>query len=321
MRATTATAAFILLVCSTPCLAGVVTFDGGGGSSKWSNPNNWSTDAVPTHDDRAVIPTDFHVVIDDGNYTVDTIEIETNASLTIDPGFTLTLQDDDANLGGGGLLDPDPCTTLTGGDNSIVDGALIIAANNPPTDAGTLAIANCNHTFSGEGYIFGEDELSQITIATNRTLINQLATMGIAGGMTISRSATLRNEGLVEAEGVIVIETAIRDVAGADWAAGCKDTLVFETGYLGLNGDFWDHGLVWDPGCGMLQFEAPVSTCGTYRSTCGGVTLIGASTYFEYAFYQDLTSGGNCSNPGSGGPGGCNDPWIVTTDLTPCTCE
>ncbi|MCW5777367.1 MAG: hypothetical protein KIS87_13095 [Phycisphaeraceae bacterium] len=304
------------LLLHAPCMADIVTFTGAT-SDDWHTSSNWDK-GIPTTTDRVIIPANLHAVIRLDDVTVDTVEIEAEASLTVEPGLTLELRNGIKNIGGGG----GPSRSCRAGDNSRIDGALVLGVSE--TEGATLRIASCNHLFAGDGMIIGmgQFENAVILIDSGRTLTNELAEVdnGIRGAMTITGDGHLHNKGRVDAVDTLEIETTISDAEGAIWTVGCKSFMVFHVGSVALEGDFSDRpaGQI-RPGPGMFTFHEPVSTCGEYRRACGGITITGQGTYFEYADFVDLSNAA-CSNPGSGGPGGCEDPWIVTSSVNSASC-
>jgi hypothetical protein len=54
-------AALAVLLAACPTFAAQTNFDNSAGTGAWNNPTNWSTDALPTIDDQAVIHDGFTV--------------------------------------------------------------------------------------------------------------------------------------------------------------------------------------------------------------------------------------------------------------------
>ncbi|MHC4992044.1 MAG: hypothetical protein ACYTGC_13810, partial [Planctomycetota bacterium] len=80
----------------TPCLAGVVTWDGGGDGESWNDGENWSNDMVPDIGDDVVIDVD-------GELTVILGSIATVNSLQCQNALT---------VGSGGLLEVDTASSI-----------------------------------------------------------------------------------------------------------------------------------------------------------------------------------------------------------------
>jgi len=309
--------AAVLAACAAQ--ADVITFKGTV-SNRWHDPLNWDLNEVPDADDRAVIEQGEDCVIDGTDATVQTIEVQQGATLTVNPSRTMTLVNkviDAQPLGGGSIGD-----TLV--DSSIaVDGRLYLMHN------ATLKIEERGHTFAGAGVINGFISTVEIVVDENLTLVNELA--GVEGGMkgsftmravdtddqdqTIS-PATFINKGIVESDDkAMILETTIEiaDIQGAEWRVAACAIMNFQQEALGLEGDFFhltDHSI--------FDFDESIKTCGVYwRAECGGFELASGAT-FEYAHIE---LGPSCDNPGQViGPPACSNPYVIDRNVDPGPC-
>lgn len=293
--------------------ADVVTFQPGGGSGSWHDAGNWSSNSVPDGDDRVVIPSGKTCNVD-ADATADTMDVQ--GTLNIEPGRTLTLENNTENLI---PVTPDEP------DHSIVDGTVNLRFGS--SSGSTLAFTEAaTHIVSGTGKIVGETTACRITIVAHKTFVNQLATddNGIRGAMVIegladvSLTGTFRNEGIVYANGkgiILASTTILEDIEGAQWESRCG-YLEFNREALDLNGDFQ---ALDEPG--ILTFNQSIRTCGTYiRDYCGAITLAEGKT-FKYAQYS--SAGNSCENPAQSGSGSgdCSSFFTVSESETGFPCS
>jgi hypothetical protein len=167
----------IVLLATAMANGDKITWDGET-DDDWGTAANWNPNGVPTADDRAIIPdgSDFTVVVS-GDFTVDSIEIGTDVTLTIETGNTLTLENDDINR----------CTICPNNfpDHHHIGGVLEVEA------LATLEfVIEPTHVLMGDGHINGQIDLnlnlSQLSIDFDVEVINELANSdgGIRGNMT-----------------------------------------------------------------------------------------------------------------------------------------
>lgn len=275
--------AAMVVVAAGEGVAAVKYFRPAGTTAKWSD-NVWYDSEVGGSlvtpagaADRAVILATKICQVLESNEAADTVVVRTGATLEIHPEWTLTLDNNNNN----------------GAVDSIIDGELHILIDDPedPNEAGTLAITTENHTFSGDGGVFGDHQNCLVTIAAGTTLTNQLdndgifAAGGFVGAMTIRglpasglSNGEFRNEGIVLAIGtgiitgdeefVLEVDTRLSDhdtVDQAIWASASGGTLVFQGGTRSLDGHIivdCKSNLRFDPG-------SYVATCGTFSWIAG----------------------------------------------------
>ena len=296
--------------------ADIKTFEPSSGS--WHTPEDWAPDGVPTASDRAVIPSGKTCNIDSANAIADTIVVASTGVLNINPGRTLTLENNNNNI------DSAP-------DDHEINGEvrLLQDTGTPPTAGGTLAFTSLDHRVDGDGKIEGHSEtLCKITSAAGSKVINRLdaSLQGVRGSLTVegltgATNGKFRNEGLVEVAGdgiVLASTTILEDTSGALWSIrACKGRMTFNRESLGLNGNFFHtynlHG--------QFVFNESVKTCGTYTRNCGGIVIASGRT-FKFVSFVD--GSGSCGNPGSAGgadPPTCNDPFVVSASVSGSTCQ
>lgn len=281
----------------------VKTFQPGSGS--WSTGSNWDPVGVPTEADRVVIPDDTVCNINTTAHA-DTLEIEAGGTLNILSDQSLSLDNDNNNVGGG-----DP-------DNSIIDGILFITGGDDP---GIFYTYQQSHWISGDGRIQGEDVNALVEIGAGTTLTNLLDTVGegFYGGMTIKGRAGIgepngefANEGRVDANNRLTIvldsTTILDDVEGAWWGISYNNSRIeFRREALNLEGDIETGGCTTTF---LLIFKADVKTCGELIYNYAGIDIQNSST-FEYATFS-----GTQPNPGTAmkSPTDCETPWVCTED-------
>lgn len=290
----------------SPSYSDVIEFNGDGGTANWSNPDNWDANAVPTAADRAVIPNTFDVEVD-GDYTVDTIEIQSGGTLTVLTGNTLTLQNNNHN----DASCPFPSTTCSLRDHSELNDQLILEED------AVLSFTTESHTLSGPGEIVCGD--ATVTMASGVQFANDVDG-GIYGTAVIEGDGSFLNKSSVEPtpfSADIRMNCEFDDVAGAEWIVGCGAFLTFQIGSVSLEGDFVNDSSR-NPGAGWFDLGDDVATCGTWYWDCESGVNADPSAEFRYANFVDLS--GSCSNPASGGNGTCNDPWIIDYRLNATTC-
>lgn len=291
-------------------------------SGDFNVSTNWDPQGVPNADDRIKIPAGKTCTVT-ANATIDTMEVL--GRLDIEPGITLTLENDDHIAHQCPPLSPS-CTIS---DNSIVDGTVELLDDEGT--GSTLKFVNETHVVAGDGSIEASDTTaSKIQIAGDIALKNQLDTVGngIVGAMTIegltgsSSDGVIFNQGRIEARGVLVVDAELDDIDDALWLAGCKSSLGFERGSTDLDGDFSndiDDDGVGEPG--EFEFLADVLTCGAYVRSCGWITVDESSgVTFEYADFVDLSLG-SCPNPATSGSGTCQDPYVVVENVSGASCQ
>lgn len=144
---------WVLLAC-LPCARGaVVTWDGGGGSTSWHAPANWSPDRVPETTDDVVLPSGAQPVHDRGFTTV--------RSITGAGGFRLV----------DGSLEVTTGSTAVGGPVELAGGRFEASGtstravfNGTVTHTGTALVAN-------EGATLAFPALARITQSVDRDLV------------------------------------------------------------------------------------------------------------------------------------------------------
>jgi hypothetical protein len=315
----------LVMVCSAGISLGeVITFDGDTDDT-WGTPANWSTNSVPGADDRAVIPngSEFAVVIGGSDdFTVDSLEIGGDATLTIEEGGRLVLESDDAHS----------CALCGGdaGDDHHINGDIVLEGTQG-TGGSTLRFESGEgHIVRGSGSILGGAPECKLAIDTDVEVTNQLATTGngIVGSLTISgvpfstsphaRDGAFVNDGIVRSStGKIVLSwsTGLDDTSDGEWlvegncGAGFVGTMEFRRAAL-LDGDF----IPGPDGC--FHFFEDVSTCGALVDEfCIGLE-VESGVVFSYA---DYLGGMLCFNPGTD-PGGdidCNNPYTYDENDPP----
>lgn len=297
-------------------MAGVKTMTTSG---NFNVGTNWSPSGVPGAGDRIVIPSTKTCTVT-ADATVDTMDVE--GTLDIEPGVTLTLENDNHNDCPGGGTPGHQC----GPDDSEVSGAVQLFLDDD--EGGVLFFDAEDHVVSGTGSIWGQSaDHCFIQIEGDLVLTNQLATAlkGIRGSLTIdglsgSTDGMLINEGIVEAESIIVVNAVIDDIEGALWITGCKDTMHFKQGSTDLEGDFTEDDNDFLGGPGTFRFDLDIKTCGAYRRS-GGAIDVATDVVFQFVEFEDLTGiGGSCGNPGTplNNPPNCSLPYEVDADVAAC---
>jgi hypothetical protein len=311
----------VLLALSTKASAGVTTFSGSFNTS-WSDARNWNN-GVPGIGDRAVISANTTCVIS-GDVSADTVNVQSNATLEVSYGYSLTLYNDDHNV------------NPTGADNSIVDGSIVLDVNAYDTKGGSLIFSN-DHTLTGSGRVRGVGSANAtptIVIGASQHLWNQIhssdGSSGIIGSLTIKTAGTsapsqghLINDGGTVSVGynaehdhhiILTSQLEIGDTSSALWYVNsCKGFMTFNRESISLSGTFnMDHAHR-----GTFEINQNIKTCGSYSHV--GVLTIATGMTFKYATYIDYPT---CVNPASPNPSPtCTNPWVVTTSNTCTNCD
>ena len=133
-----------------------VSFDGSAGTS-WTEPDNWSTGAVPAAGQHVCVPAALTAVVDSGEQTIaslqapGTVEVVSNLSLTdtSNDSSVTTLRLNGGTVGGPADLDVTGALTWTGGTFAGT-GTTRLAAGSTSTQSGFGTIA-AGHTLAAAG--------------------------------------------------------------------------------------------------------------------------------------------------------------------------
>ncbi|HUB25227.1 MAG TPA: hypothetical protein VL992_07335 [Tepidisphaeraceae bacterium] len=132
------------------------TWTGGGNDNNWSDPSNWSGDAVPAADSAVTIPAGSLVQLGTGTFTVASLTLQGNASLDLQSA-TLFINYDSL---------PDPISTIysyltNGAGNGWAPGGAL-----PAIVSSTVASMNLSPSFAYDvGYADGADGISNVSAA------------------------------------------------------------------------------------------------------------------------------------------------------------
>jgi len=264
------------------------TFNDHDGSHRWSVATNWTPNGVPGSNDSATIPVSLTCAVD-ANQDVSTVDVEGTLNINAEsPPIVLTFHN-------------------VNGTNSTVNGSINMLASG--LKLSELHFVNASHRVSGSGKITGMALGNKIVMGHFITLHNLLATtsQGVRGTMTIDASATLSpspatfdNEGICESTGEIDLtaNVALSDISGALWitsGANCPVMRFYHT--AALYGDLTNTYQA----AGLFDFEATVTTCGTWTWN-GGEILVTPGASFDYVGFSAGTSPpANCTNNPAGG--------------------
>jgi hypothetical protein len=263
--------------------------DGAGTPGAASNSNNWYTDSceclltqdgVPGANDRAVICSGQTCNVT-ANTTWDTVDVRDDATLNIGASYTLTLQNNDNNLGGG-----------AGNDHSLVeeDAAINLLASGG--QYGTLAFTDNDHNLGHSnipGSVIGADHGCQITLGSD--YLDLTSSITISGALTITESGggstdtRFINDHEVEADlasGTLELDVDYLDdgtCSTGDWKVSASSaTLLFSVGSTQLSGDFNISN------SGTLDIDSTVHTEGDLIFGTGVLDTTGG----EFKANQDL---------------------------------
>lgn len=280
-------AIFVLAVVAvSPAVFGAtVTYTAGGGTEFWSNPLNWSGNSVPTSSDDVIIASaGTGSVSADVSPIVNSITVQNNASLFLDAGQVLTVNNSSTvDLGGDLFL----------GNNSIFSG------NGDLTVYGTVRVVG--GTLGGSGALtVNPSGVLWVFVATNASEVSRTTTnagtirysFGFTGPNVIFSGATLTNTGTIDIQtdhdidvgggspilnnnsgGVIkkslgsgsaTINFSVNNAAGG--------TIQAQSGTLGINGG----GAV--SGAYSISSGATLDFSGGTFGTSGSPTLAGSGT-------------------------------------------
>ncbi len=306
-------------------------------SDDFDDPDNWvdkdgnALNAVPGHDDRAIIPHDEFARIHDGTtITIDTLRIERDGNsrgdLWIEGTGELILENDDSNCG---LGTPWPTCSLY--DNSVIDGTLLLQTRNGSGSgpAGKLTFKVEDHIIAGDGEITSsKDPRGVIEIDGDITFTNELDQdeWGINGAFEINGLSGTNHDGKIVNSGIIeswasfskdiIIDAVTEDESDGRWIVQCPARIVFKRA-ADLSGDFEDIGN-FGTDAGTFQFDADITTCGTFFFyQCGGLEFNNNAT-FTYSMFDNLGSG--CLRPGTAVVFPCGGGWEVSSNVTGPNC-
>gem|GEM_PF-5981183 len=175
---------------TVPTTAAVVTWNGDGDATSWSDLNNWDLDLVPNLGDDVVI--DFGSVDTDGDRSANTIQLGALASLTIDDSFTLASS---GSVAAGAILD------LTSTLSSLV-------LNGNLTVEGTLGWGAGTISGPGQVLLTGTarlDDSIRTSILEDTTFINQGVFELSGATFRINGTAMFENLGLLDIQGNFAI--------------------------------------------------------------------------------------------------------------------
>jgi hypothetical protein len=225
---TTATAAINYL---TPAHATTVTSTWiGSTSSAWTTPSNWTPSASYPNNGNAGI-TDYAAVIPavttpdlspsvNSNITLDSLTLNSSASLTIQAGNTLQLDSTFANNGTVTVGSPSDTSdsVLSFGSTTTLSGLGTIALNSPLAAVTGAVTLPAGATISGEGAI-SNNFTNNGTINANMT-----TTVGFTPGMgtLFLTSGNITNNDIVEAtnSGVLLIATTVNQGSAGEITTG-----------------------------------------------------------------------------------------------------
>ncbi len=323
----------------SPSFADIIEWDGGGNGDSWTTPANWDGDALPGAGDRVLIEGDVDVFIpDNAEITIDSIEIDAEATLSIREEVVLTIEHDYKNV-----PCPGPAPSCSSVDNHKIDGLILFPFDQ--ADAGTIKFVNNPHLLGGVGTIRSQLFAATIEIDGDVQVTNLLdgtdvfqgnggirGSMHIVGNTGTSFDGTFINKGLVIADaqskpGILITAEIEDDDTSRYVLSDCSNVnegfwIEFEKGSVGLDGDFVDLG------GGEFRFHEDMHTCGTYgrfvgdEDSCGGIDLMDTGITFRYMIF-DTDTGDPCDNPGTLSPVSmsCGKPWKVSADVAivnPC---
>jgi phage baseplate assembly protein gpV len=165
----------------------------------FDDPNHWydacidgsPLNDIPGADDRAIICSTAWCYLD-ADITVDTINVQ--GLLNIGPCCTLTLENDNDNLGGG-----------AGNDHSQIDGEVYLKSNGACCAA--LVFMGNDHVLgtNAPGSIIGTDSCCEIVLDSDN--LDLISNITIRGALTITQSGGRSNTGF-ENDGEVHADTA-----------------------------------------------------------------------------------------------------------------
>jgi len=243
---------------------GTIQFDGGAGTSAWTTATNWSSDQLPGAADDVCIPAGFSVSLGVGSPTINTLFVETGASLTLASSGVLSIAavsqiDGGLSLTGG---------TLTGTGEVTVNGAITWSVG-LMTGAGTTN-ANGGIAFSGTG-------LKDIT--TGRVL-NTAGTITVTGtgGVRVGSGASIHNSGLWDTQVNASVNNNIGGAALFENQAGATFRKSAGTGTTTIGLPFDNAGTL-EVQVGTINLTAGGTGTGAFSGSPGTTLQFGGGTY------------------------------------------
>jgi hypothetical protein len=101
----------IFFMASNSLFSATIYWTGGGAAGVWEDPDNWDDDNIPEDDDNVIIDGLFTVTLS-STQTIESLQLENGAILTIEAGFTLSVFD---NKGDGIKLEHTGTTLIVEG--------------------------------------------------------------------------------------------------------------------------------------------------------------------------------------------------------------
>jgi YVTN family beta-propeller protein len=255
----------------------------GGASGNWSVAANWSTGVVPNGG--------AHVCINNAKSPVSAVTLNTNVAiggLTIDPGNSLTIGDNQELMVSGTISNAGLITVLSNGSNTLlsfvgpvtlIGGGTVNMTQTGATGQPILrnlsngSVTNVNNLIQGAGQ-FGNNGL----IITNQSagVINANATQPLA-----FNNGTVTNAGLVEATagGTLKISVTVVNQNGTVAASGTNSAVQFFGGTSIQGGTVSSStgGVIGNPPGNLAALDGTaahgqLTLIGTYTDGTGGET-------------------------------------------------
>ncbi len=176
---------------SHTALCGTVTYDAGGGTEFWSNPLNWSGNALPgVSDDVIIVNAGTGTVVVDVDATVNSLTVQNPAILWIGENRTVAVNDA-STVDFGGVLNLQEAATFSGTGALTIAGTLHIFGG---TVGGSGAL-----TISSGGWLRAWASINSSTVSRTTTNTGTIHFLDSGPGSHFTFSgATLTNTGTIE---------------------------------------------------------------------------------------------------------------------------
>ena len=222
---------------------GTIRFDNTAGTGLWQTATNWSTDVLPGPTDDTCIPSGMNVTLSSGTQTVNSLFVESGATLAIGTAGTLSLTA--ASQVDGGL-------TLSGG---ILTGA---------------GDATINGTFAWTG---GQMTGTGTTFANAGIAFSGAAVKDTTGGRVIETAGTTTWTGgsVRPGSGVVIRNSGTWDVQG-------DTSFVFLGGFPAQFANQAGATLKKSAGAGTFTSAIPFTNAGTVSALSGTINLAGGGS-------------------------------------------
>jgi hypothetical protein len=205
-----ASPAFAYRLTDTGLSCAGVCWDGGAGSTDWTNPINWTLDTLPGSNDVAYLNLVAGVTVNltNSSQSIKSLNSSSNNHLSISAGGALALNDaagtsnlqGNVTVGGAG-------SSLTVAGATTLGGTLMVAGTSTATLSGALSGATSGQASirdSGTLNLGANADLKSLTLTSGTATVNAQAT---TSAVLSASSVSLASGGLINGAGTLTVKT------------------------------------------------------------------------------------------------------------------